>query len=792
MNHLVKSLCHLLILVISLNLLTKAIAQGAAANSNQEDEIGVYENDIDYNQFKEPSRQYMGHAWFTFQLANLTDETVIGMIKRAVDSNAYGGYMITPDRGRMPPRVGGANTGPNATYLDEEFFRLYKVTIEEGLKYGLPMDILYDELQFPTGMAGGLFYASYPEDVQKSLEKIEKDLSGPSEFELTMPERNSLYVGITMMNLDTLECVDISDQVTRDEFTFKGKVPKGDWKVMLFYLDSSRRRGVCDYLSEKAVSELIEVMYDKYYENLKEYFGTMIKQTFFDEPSMHNSVSGRLWTPGYNEAFEQKHGFSPMKYYPALWYDIGKETNAARNALYGFRTELYTENFIGQLAKWCQDRGVALSGHMDQEEAPNPVGTVGDLMKVFKHQQIPTIDDIWFTGRSNTSYKVVTSAAFNYDRPIIQAETYAAYQPKWQSAEAAWRTAMDQHAMGINQQVGWRPRQGDTLEMGQFVGRTEYLLRGGRHVADIAILYPIASLQASYKFAHPDGVEPVKGGPSRGVDAGFYFALEGGIVTPENDYMEMGEMLFRGLRIDYTYLHPEVLQTNCVIEDKQITIDNKDNRETFKVLILPGCETISLKTAEKIRDFYRGGGTVIATGVLPKYSAEFDKDRDVHKVIGDVFGIPEYGPMKAAIRAYTDDFKTYFTYRNEAGGKSYFLPRPDPKMLTDVLNESLPVRDVNIQMRPTWPVKMNMEYDGALTYIHKVKDGKDIYFFANSTNQPIETSVVLRGEKNLALWDPYSGKKEELKTNVSKKADQSVTSVPLELKALTSVFYVEE
>ena len=33
-----------------------------------------------------------------------------------------------------------------------------------------------------------------------------------------------------------------------------------------------------------------------------------------------------------------------------------------------------------------------------------------------------TIDDIWFTGRSNTSYKIITSAAFNYDRPIIQAE----------------------------------------------------------------------------------------------------------------------------------------------------------------------------------------------------------------------------------------------------------------------------------------------------------------------------------------------------------------------------------
>ena len=793
MNYLNKPL-YLLCVVAGLNLPTNATAQGTA-KLNQETKIGVYENDVNYDNFKVPAKQYMGHAWFTFQLASLTDEAVKGMVQKAVESNAYGGYMITPDKGRMPRGAEGANTAPapNATYLDAEFFRLYKIAIEEGLKQGLPMDILYDELQFPTGMAGGLFYEAYPEDVEKSLEKIEKDVAGPVGFELAMPESNSIYIGTTMMNMETHECMDISDRVTRSGYNFKGNVPKGQWKVILFYLDSSRRRGICDYLSEKAVAGLINVMYDKYYANLKEYFGTMIKQTFFDEPSMHNSVSGRLWTPGFNDGFKKKYGYSPMKYYPALWYDIGEETTAARNALYGYRTELYTENFIGQMAKWCEKHGVALSGHMDQEEAPNPVGTLGDMMKIFKHEQIPTIDDIWFTGRTNTSYKLVTSAAFNYDRPIIQAETYAAYQKPWQTVEAAWRTAMDQHAMGINQQVGWRPKAAESPEMGQYIGRIEYLLRGGRHVADVAMLYPIATQQAKYKFAHPGGgVEPATGGPARGVDAGFYYALEGGIVTPENTYMEMGEMLFRGMQIDYTYLHPEVLQDNCIIEDHQLTINNKVNRESFKVLILPGCEVISLKTAQKIKEFYLAGGTVIATTVLPKYAAEFGKDRDVQQIIGEVFGIPEYAPMKAAIRAYTDDFKTYFAYRNDVGGKSYFLPRPDPKMITDVLNEALPVRDVKIQLEPTWPVKMNMKYDGAVTYIHKVKDGKNIYFIANSTNGPIETSVLLSGKKNLALWNPHTGERGDLNTSVSETAGQSVTTVPLSLGAMKSVFYIEQ
>jgi hypothetical protein len=782
----------LLTSVLNLNLLTIAAAQNSNANSSSGTVIGYYSNTVDYTDFKEPPRQYWGHAWFTFNLGGLTYDSVKAMIQRAVDSNSYGGFMITPSAGRGFRQGAGTTTDNNASYLNDEFFRLYKVAIEEGLKLGLPMDILYDELQFPTGMAGGLFYAAHPEDAEKSLEKTEKDVAGPAQVELTMPEENSMYIGTTMMNLDTLECVDITDKMSRNDFTFKGQVPEGHWKVMLFYLDTSRRRGICDYLSAKAVSELINIMYDKYYENLKEYFGSMIKETFFDEPSMHNNVRGRLWTPGYNKAFEEKYGYSPMKYYPALWYDIGKDTGAVRNALFGFRTELYTENFIGQMAAWCQEHGIALSGHMDQEEAPNPVGTQGDLMKVFKHEQVPTIDDIWFTGRSNTSYKIVTSAAFNYDRPIIQAETYAAYQRPWQNAKAAYRTAMDQHAMGINQQVGNRPAEADTPEMGRFVGRMEYLLRGGRHVADIAVLYPIATLQAEYKFAQPVRVEPVTGGSRGRGEPGFYFALEGGIVTPENDYMEIGEMLFRGLRIDYTYLHPEVLQSKCIIDGNQLIIDNKENREAFRVLLMPGCDTISVKTAEKIREFYLAGGTVIATGVLPKHSAEFDKDREVQQMIGEVFGIPEYGPMTAAIRAYTDDFKTYFAHENQTGGKAYFLPQPDPAMISDILNEAVPVRDVAIQLPPTWPVKMNKQYDGALTYIHKVKGNWDIYFFANSTDQAIDTKVVLRGNKSLALWNPHTGDREQPDISVSEAAGQPVTTVPLVLQPLTSVFYVQE
>ena len=43
--------------------------------------------------------------------------------------------------------------------------------------------------------------------------------------------------------------------------------------------------------------------------------------------------------------------------------------------------------------------------------------------------------------------------------------------------------------------------------------------------------------------------------------------------------MDLGERLFRGLRMDYTYLHPEVLAEKCTVEGNKLILNNKVNRE---------------------------------------------------------------------------------------------------------------------------------------------------------------------------------------------------------------------
>jgi hypothetical protein len=746
---------------------------------------------VDYAQFKDPPAEYRGICWMHFNLSNLTEDSVISNVQSNVKRDSWGSFMIEPTGG---PTTGlseaylrGSKRKPSdqgVPYLSEEYFKLYRLAIEEGLKNKFPLSTLYDEWNYPSGQAGGLFYTKYPEFAAKSLELAEKNVTGPGKAELAIPE--GAYVGAVMMNLDTHQRIDISDTKT-EKSTLDVKVPAGNWKIMAFYLNSafrpaSQKGGFVDYLDRQSVAKYIALNFDPYYAHLKEFFGTVIKRTMYDEPSMH-LTNGRMWTPNFNREFQKKYGYSPMEYYPALWYDIGPETAAARNALFGFHADLFADNYIGQMAEWCQSHNIKLGGHLDQEEARNPVAIHGDLMKAFKHQQVPGHDDIFYCGRSNVSYKIVTSAAYNYDRPECFAETYAAYRAI--SPTIALRTAMDQFAMGINIQLGRRLREIGP-EMDRFVGRMSYLLRGGRHVADAAVLYPIAALQAAYAFAKPSAsVRP-------GSSPDFYYALEGGIVPPEIDYMDLGEMLYRGLRVDYTYLHPDVLVNRCGVEPQKLILNNKLNREEFRVLILPGGETLSADVAKRVLEFYRGGGTIIATRKLPSKSAEFNRDKEVREMAAEVFGISTDNPMTAEIAIVVDDFKNYFINRNGAGGRGYFLPQPDINILNTVLKEAVPVRDVDIQEPPMWPVKMGRAYDGALTYIHKVKGDRDIYFFANSSDKPVDAKVQLRGHKNLAVWNPHTGERRNAEAEKSESAGQPVTTVHLVLPPVTSTFFVQE
>ncbi|MBN2182638.1 MAG: hypothetical protein JW715_12060 [Sedimentisphaerales bacterium] len=747
---------------------------------------------IDAQAFAEPPKGCRQHAWLTYDLSRATEENMTRQVRRWAEQDTTGGFYLGmgpgSTKGLSDEYLKGSGRerqdDRGITFLSKEYFDLYARIIEAGLENGNPPIVFYDEVGYPSGMAGGILYSQYPQFGAKSLEKIEKDITGPAQVELQIPD--GIIVGAVMMHLDGRELVDISNKIEGKQL--RCEVPDGRWKVMGFYLDpkaslgQGRKSGYVDYLDAEAVKKYIELCYQAHYDNLKKYFGSVLQITHYDEPAMH-VANGKMWTPKFNENFQKHYGFSPMKYYPALWYDIGPDTAAIRNLLWGFRAKLFSESYIKQLDDWCRAHNIMLSGHFDQEEIDNPVPVNGDLMLMFKHQEVPAIDDIWWWGRTNRAYKLVSSSGHNWDKPLFMAETYAGYRDNM-SPEIVYKVAVDQATMGANFQVGALPRD-KTPESDRLIGRLCYMLQHGRHVADVAILYPISSLQAAYCFG--DWGDAPRAGAME-----VAYAREGGIVPPEIDYIDLGELIFRGLRQDFTFLHPQVLQERCILEGKKLILNNKVNREEYSVLIIPGGKILSLETARKIKAFYDAGGTVIATRTLANKSAELGKDTEVKRIIGEIFGVLDDKPVTARFERRLDEFMVYFVNSNNAGGRAYFLPDYTPEMIQAVMQEAVPVWDVSIQ-EPMRQVKMGRSYDGSLTYIHKVKDGRNIYLFSNSSDKQIDTKVILRGSMDLEIWDPMNGEKRPIEQTHSKsKNGLDLTTVPLKLNPISALFYVQK
>ena len=561
---------------------------------------------------------------------NNTEITAAGIEEQMLgcrDRDGYGGLAPLPFGPKFKPE-----------YLSKEYFELYGETVKKAKELGMFITI-YDEYGFPSGGAGAMmgdgkprFKNKYPDATLRRLDKHEETVSGPIAY--SKPLAAGKLMSLVAMNTATLERVDLTAKARNG--TLAWNVPAGTWKIMTFVcvLDGDP---LVDYLEPEHVAKFIDMVYQPYYDTFGKEFGSTIAGAFFDEPTLYRA-QGRTWTDRFNEKFEAARGFSPTAYYPALWYDIGPETEAARNALFGFRSELYAAGYVKTIQDWCDAHGgVHLLGHQDQENIKNPVGISGDLMKSYQYQDVPGIDKIGWNNDPEGYYKIISSVAYNWDKAQVMTETYGAMgNLSW---DRLYAIVMEQYAKGINNfvqhgvwynlahinylpELSYRnPLYAEGLPAyNTYIGRLNVLLQApGRHVADIAVLYPISTLQAGYYFDGP--LSP----------------YSGGVDIPEADYLYLGELLSTKVCRDFTFLHPDVLDERCTVADSTLKLANKINYEDYKVVILPGHKTIRWSNLKKIKAFYDHGGQVIATGQLPAKSAEFGHDADVRATIQAMF-----------------------------------------------------------------------------------------------------------------------------------------------------------
>jgi len=196
------------------------------------------------------------------------------------------------------------------------------------------------------------------------------------------------------------------------------------------------------------------------------------------------------------------------------------------------------------------------------------------------------------------------------------------------------------------------------------------------------------------------------------------------------------------------------------------------------VVVIPGATTIHASNLRKIREFFDRGGSVVGTTCLPYRSAELGKDDEVRSMIREVFG-----PLDRQGMVPQGKGRGYSRHTNARGGKAYFAPGPSGDVLRAILAEALETADVGWGSPPA-------VRGGNVSYIHKVVEGRSVYFFANSSETAVDTVVRLRGRLEPELWDPHTGIVSAAEFTAGTEHAQPTCRVRLRLGAVRSVFLV--
>ena len=170
-------------------------------------------------------------------------------------------------------------------------------------------------------------------------------------------------------------------------------------------------------------------------------------------------------------------------------------------------------------------------------------------MKCFQHQASPGVDKIGGDRPAERVYKVISSAAYNWDKTLVMSETYGAMGDL--SWDQIYIVAMEQYTKGINlliphavwydqtrvtfkPELSYRsPIYAEGLpEFNTWLARLQRRSRRARHVADI-------------RGPLPDRHAPGQPPPRRSARL-----LPGGVTIPEADYLDVGEALIAAGR-DY-------------------------------------------------------------------------------------------------------------------------------------------------------------------------------------------------------------------------------------------------
>ncbi len=713
---------------------------------------------------------------YYFELPALTADDREEQLRRAVETCRASGC------GALIPQL------PLGTVLSaEDIFTLremYALILQEAEKRGLQVGLYLDPalehavIRMSAALGESSLYA-------KQLERKEY-ICHPGEI-----AKHALHEGellsVVAVSEEYGQIIDLRGHAENGMLTFE--VPKGNWIIQEYYIAEDREREGANYLSYTASYDYICAVFGLFGDVLTPYFGKTLRILSYSGIGF-NGRNRRNWDVSFNKLFSDRYGFDPAPYYPLLFgFDMPEGTHI-KTLMMKTRGDMLRYGLIEALHDFAAKHGLDTFGNLSEPKLTTCSFNNGDAMLNNIHSPCALFDKAYLYGLN--SVKIAAGAAYNFDVEQVNGELFRNY--KLCDKGRLLKDAMNAYARGVNRTaLHLTPELTENSDFCDFTARVQAMLRGGRHVADIAMLYPIYHLHSRtcLYFSPADGYEY----PATPADA---------------DYMTVINAISYYAGHDLTVLHPEAMNERCYTEGGVLYLDNEKNKESFRVLVLPSATIVSLENMRMIKRFFDGGGKILATGQLPTMAFEYDpsgeNDREVQRLAEEIFG-------KDACDKRI--MKRYCQNKNDAGGEAIFLyfnasgVDGCEMVKSSTVNEAL--NSFGVPFDVYIPGMQRLESTGALNtifpefltiglhitfpgggmvnHIHKATDDGDIYYFSNTSDTDYNHHVLLRGAYNTERWDPHTGKVETIKHRYFCYAGHIYTNVRLTLLPSRSVFF---
>ncbi len=511
-----------------------------------------------------------------------------------------------------------SNVNFNSQYLkDEAEFKLLLDTYKYA--HGKDMTLwIYDEYQWPSGSAYGQVLDTNADWRATGIEHIQLVLN-KAQGSYSLREHD------IALKLATIKANGKTYTLDTDgaslQFDLTGEI-KGECILDLYVLrysdtheqnrnDFSTLYHV-DTLRPDSVARFIELTHQHY----KDAFGadfSMVEAFFTDEPSQGNRDQENyiVWTEGLEQKFKEKYGYELEL--PLLFEGRTETAQRMRIHYYSLVAELFKTSYIDQISAWCEQNGTISSGHLLFEENMNDhVETYGgDFMQIIGGMTMPGVDILWvhpnqllsqcYIG-NHLGIRFVASAARNAGKTDVMVE----YNPSAVPTDDFNNDKMGASIGGItltrlfgttvynviNPQMDYSLEQINALNT--YVGRLNALLDGMTEAGDLAIFYPIATVQALH---NADDVHSSAFG--NGTDA----------VKLNNNYTALCLDLLQR-QVLYSIIDDQSICAATVTADGRLVIGNG----SYRTIVLAYGEYISAEAAQKLAHFKKNGGTVVFVG----------------------------------------------------------------------------------------------------------------------------------------------------------------------------------